>query len=386
MNVLHLFWVFFCLGCTSFGGPIAHLGYFRAELVEKRRWLGEQQYADLVALCQIIPGPASSQVGIGIGYLRGGYLGAVAAWLGFTLPSAVLMLLFAMGFSHWQGGWAEVWIHSLKLFAVIVVAGAVWGMAKAFCRSLPAVWIAVLSCGVLVFSSRIAVQLAVIGVAALLGLRFLPAAVKPASQAVMPSANKRLPWLWLAVFAGLLLVLPWLADSASGRFLDIFYRTGAMVFGGGHVVLPVLSAQLVPEYLDESVFLSGYGLAQIVPGPLFSFASFLGYAAGGAGFAVWATLALFLPSFLLVFGVLPYWFEWSENRQIRAALNGINAAVVGLLAAALYSPIGTESLHGVTDVLLVAVLFGIQLKRPLPLWAVLAVLLSVQSLKYVLVM
>lgn len=377
MQALSIFLIFFSLGCTSFGGPIAHLGYFRTAFVEKRGWLTEQQYADLVALCQIIPGPASSQVGIAIGYLKGGYFSAVMAWLGFTLPSVLLMILFAVGIHYWQGYGVEIWLASLKLFAVVVVAQAVWGMAKSFCRTSPAISIALGAFAILSYSAHIGMQFAVIIFAYLLGMCFLPAAL-PKTPTTF-SSNSSYVWLWLVLFVGLLLGLPLISHSPLMQWIDIFYRTGSVVFGGGHVVLPILSSQVVPHFVAESTFLEGYAFAQMVPGPLFSFSAFLGQVSGGIGWAIVATLALFLPSFLLVFGVLPYWFKLAQNQHIRSGLNGVNAAVVGLLASALYQPIGKESLHSITDFILVATLFLLQLRRPIPLWATLALIIIVKT-------
>lgn len=352
-----VFLVFLRLGLTSFGGPIAHLGYFRNEFVTRRRWMSEQGYADLVALCQFLPGPASSQVGMAIGLARCGHAGALAAWLGFTLPSAVLLILFALGLASYSDAIPPGVLHGLKVVAVAVVAQAVWGMARSLCTDVPRVSImAAAACVVLLLPSAWT-QLAVIAVAAVIGLGCFPATVAADQDALPVAIGRRAGLLWLALFAGLMVALPLLAVQFPGgglAMVDAFYRAGALVFGGGHVVLPLLQAEVVtPGWVDGDAFLAGYGAAQAVPGPLFTFAAFLGASmtmspSGWAG-GLLCLVAVFLPGFLLVAGALPFWARLRHNVQARAALAGINAAVVGLLLAALYQPVWNSAILAPRD-------------------------------------
>ncbi len=374
-----IFHVFLRLGVTSFGGPIAHRGYFRAEFVARRRWISEGRYSDLIALCQFLPGPASSQVGMAIGLARGGLRGAFAAWLGFTGPSAVAMILFALAASRWGVQWPAGAVHGLLLAAVAVVAQAVWGMARALTPDAPRIAIAMLSAAVALVRPDIWGQLAAIAIGAVAGLALY--ARKPiASRAIAaPLRVSRRVAVWaLATFFVLLFALPLLARLAPSPELEIFaafYRAGSLVFGGGHVVLPLLQAAVVPPgWMSDDTFLAGYGAAQAVPGPLFTFAAYLG-AAMSAGPGGWiggllCLVAIFLPSFLLVIGVLPFWNALRGNALAQAALAGVNAAVVGLLSAALYRPVWTSAVHEPLDVALVllGVLALIRLK--LPSWAV----------------
>ena len=375
-----VFLVFLRLGLTSFGGPVAHLGYFREELVVRRRWLSERNYADLVALCQFLPGPASSQVGMALGLARAGYPGALAAWLGFTLPSAVALILFALGLAHWGDAVPAGLLHGLKVVAVAVVAQAVWGMARSLCPDVPRTSLmAVAACAVLWWSSAWA-QFLVLALAALVGLWTLAPGQGAAHEPLPIPVGRRAGMAWLALFVALLLGLPWAAavfPHATLAVADAFYRAGSLVFGGGHVVLPLLQAELVPTgWVDQDTFLAGYGAAQAVPGPLFTFAAFLGASLQMGPQGVWGALvcllAIFAPSFLLVAGALPFWEGLRAHPRMQAALAGVNAAVVGLLVAALYQPVWTSAIHTPQDFAL-ALLAGVALMAwKLPPWLVVA--------------
>ncbi len=355
------------LGLTSFGGPIAHLGYYRDEYVLKRRWLDEATYAELVALCQFLPGPASTQVGIGVGTLRAGMPGGLAAWLGFTLPSAIAMTAFAFAVQRFDVGNAG-WVHGLKIVAVAVVAQAVWGMARQFCTDRPRATLAILAALVVLLVPTAFAQVGVIAGAALIGWRLFPAA--PTGIAVAQDAraiSRRVGIICLLLFGALLLALPLLAAGDPGGGFDLadrFYRVGALVFGGGHVVLPLLQTQVVtPGWVTDSQFLAGYGAAQAMPGPLFTFSAFLGAirapAPNGIPGAVVAVIALFLPSFLLIWGTLPFWDALRAQPIFRSALGGINAAVVGILLAALYTPVWTSAILQPADFGLALVCLGL---------------------------
>jgi len=374
-----VFRVFLRLGLTSFGGPVAHLGYFRDEIVVRRRWLGERAYADLVALCQFLPGPASSQVGIGLGLGRAGIPGAFAAWLGFTLPSALAMALFAFGVAAWGDAAGSGWLAGLKAMAVAVVAQAVWGMANALCPDTRTRTIAVAAAIAVIawppgWGPVAMAQVGAIGVAAVVGRFVLGTDGTADGEPLAAPVDRRLAVGCLVVFFALLALLP-LAAAANGSpalaLVDAFYRAGALVFGGGHVVLPLLQASVVePGWVEPDRFVAGYGAAQAVPGPLFTFAAFLGASvntgAGGWAGAALAIGAIFLPSFLLVFGVLPFWAQLRSSTGARSALVGVNAAVVGLLAAALYDPVWTGTVHGAGDMVLVllALLMLVVWRRP----------------------
>ena len=373
-----VFLIFLCLGLTSFGGPIAHLGYFRDEFVVRRQWLSERSYADLVALCQFLPGPASSQVGIALGLSRSGYAGALAAWMGFTLPSAIALILFALGIASYGDAMPAGVLHGLKVVAVAVVAQAVWGMARNLCPDAPRISImAAATCFVLLVPSAWG-QVSVIILAAIVGLLLFKPQQGEAHDPLPISVRRRVGLFWLALFFALLLGLPLLTavfPSQTLAMMDAFYRAGSLVFGGGHVVLPLLQAEVVPTgWVDNEAFLAGYGAAQAVPGPLFTFAAFLGASmnqapTGWLGGLI-CLLAIFAPSFLLVVGALPFWEHLRRNLRTQAALLGINAAVVGLLLAALYQPVWTSAIHGPQDfglalVALVALMFW-----KLPPWMV----------------
>ena len=365
-TVLEVFWVALRLGLTCFGGPVAHLGYFREEYVQRRRWLDDRAYADLVALCQFLPGPASSQVGIAIGTMRAGYLGGLSAWIGFTLPSAIAMVLFAYGLATFDVTHAG-WLHGLQVAAVAVVANAVWGMAPPLAagRARAAIAIAA-ACVVLLLPSAIA-QVVVIGLGGLLGWRFL---APPEVEGVVddrPARGHRLGVAMLVAFFALLVVLPllgYLLPSQVLAMIDVNYRVGSLVFGGGHTVLPLLQTEVVPTgWVSADRFLAGYGAAQAVPGPLFSFAAFLGAAQvpppnGWLGGTI-ALVAIYTPSFLLVWGVLPFWDRVRTVGAFQAALRGMGAAVVGILLAALYTPVWTSAILDARDFALALVCLGL---------------------------
>lgn len=365
------------LGLTSFGGPVAHLGYFREEYVARRRWLDERAYADLVALCQFLPGPASSQVGIAIGILRAGLLGGLAAWVGFTLPSAIALVLFALGIRGLDLS-GPGWLHGLKLAAVAIVAHAVWGMARTLCPDRERATLAIAAALVLAGWPTGPAQVLVIVAAGIIGWRWLPAPAPGAASPVRVPFGRRVGVAALAVFFGLLVALPLLRlafPDGSLAVFDSFYRTGSLVFGGGHVVLPLLQAEVVPPgWVTNEEFLAGYGAAQAVPGPLFTFAAFLGAVmrsgpGGGPGAAL-AVGAIFLPAFLLVVGALPFWEALRARAPAQAALRGINAAVVGLLLAALYHPVWTSAVHRPADFALALAAFGLLSLWRLPPWLV----------------
>lgn len=367
-----LFLIFLYLGCTSFGGPAAHLGYFRQAFVEKRAWLSESQYASLVAMCQFIPGPASSQVGLAVGLIRGGYLGALLAWLGFTLPSALLLGAFAWDLSYWQDGEALKGItHGLKIVAVAVVAQAVWGMGKAFCKNVVTVTLMAVSCITVLLLPHIAAQISVMLLAGLVGWMTLQETSEPRQQTLPFVLSHRAAWLWLLVFIGLLAASLLFSDGHSlWGLATALFKTGSLVFGGGHVVLPLLQAQTVPLWLSNDTFLAGYGAAQAVPGPLFTFAAFLGTAANGLQGGMVALVSIFIPSFLLVFGLLPFWNSLSKQPKSRAALAGVNAAVVGLLLAALYQPVWVSAVHTPMDFALALLAFCALMFWKVPVWLV----------------
>ena len=368
------------LGLTSFGGPIAHLGYFRDEYVVRRRWVDEARYADLVALCQFLPGPASSQVGMSLGIIRAGLLGGVAAWLGFTLPSAIALVLFAYGLQ--AVGVADAgWLHGLKVVAVAVVAQAVWGMAKTLAADRERASLAILTAIAVIASRTATTQVLVIAGAGLLGWWLLPASTTSSTAHTTVAIRKEVALASLALFVVLLIGLPVARQVTSApavAVFDSFYRAGALVFGGGHVVLPLLQAEVVqPGWVTNEEFIAGYGAAQAVPGPLFTFAAYLGavmhQAPNGWIGATWALVAVFLPSFLLVVGVVPFWESLRAKAGVQAALRGINAAVVGLLLAALYDPVWESAVKSHADFALALVAFGLLMFWRLPPWLVVAI-------------
>jgi chromate transporter len=376
-SALEVLLVFLRLGCTSFGGPVAHLGYFRAELVERRRWLDEAGYVDIVALCQFLPGPASSQVAVTLGALRAGLLGALAAWFGFTLPSALAMIAFGYGVAGFGGG-HQPWLHGLKIVAVAVVAQAVWAMARKLCPDRERASVAVGAALLALFLPSAAGQVGAIVAAAVIGWCVFRA---PAAQRAVPLAI-RIPRgvavLSLALFFGLLFGLPLLAsasDSHEVALVSGFYRSGALVFGGGHVMLPLLQQTVVPPgWIGNDAFLAGYGAAQALPGPLSTFAAYLGTvmapAPNGWPGGLLCLAAIYLPSFLLLLGILPFWDALRVRAGVRSALTGVNAAVVGLLLAALYTPVWTSAIAAPADFAIAIAAFLMLALWQVPPWAV----------------
>lgn len=373
-----VFVAFLRLGLTSFGGPVAHLGYFRAEFVTRRGWLTERTYADLVGLCQFLPGPASSQVGMAIGLARAGYAGMFAAWLGFTLPSALLMMLFALGV-HATGAPIEAGaLHGLRIVSVAVIAQAVWGMARTLCPDARRVTLMATAACAALLAPAAWTQIAVIVAAGSAGLVLLPQPARDAHEPLPLHVSHRAGLLWLALFAALLVSLPFAARALHSDTLavvDAFFRTGALVFGGGHVVLPLLQAAVVvPGWVGDAAFLAGYGVAQAVPGPLFTFSAFLGASLrdapnGWLGGTI-ALVAIFAPSFLLVAGTAPFWERLRRSTRMQAALAGVNAAVVGLLLAALYHPVWTDTIMAPRDLAAALVAFVALVFWRVPPWAV----------------
>lgn len=373
LSIGKIFWIFFKLGLTSFGGPVAHLGYFHQEFVLKRGYISQQQYADLIALCQFLPGPSSSQVGMALGYRYGGYWGAVAAWIGFSLPSVVLLILAALGLSTLDQGLSVGLIHGLKIVAVAIVAQALWSMAKQLCPDSTRMSLMLLACSSVLLFPGLWSQVAVIVLAVILGVLLFYRKIATSSESIdavplmKPTAVTVQSMLCLTLFVALLLGLP-LAQpfytNTEFAIFDAFYRSGALVFGGGHVVLPLLQAEVVDGgYLAADHFFAGYALAQAMPGPLFSFAAFVGAAMPTEMpilMAMIAFSAIFLPSFLLLFAVLPFWQHLSQVRWIKAALMAVNAAVVGILLAALYQPMWTSTILTPIDFCL-ALLFWVAL-------------------------
>lgn len=376
--VWSVFLIFLRLGLTSFGGPIAHLGYFRDEFVTRRRWLTDRSYGDLVALCQFLPGPASSQVGIALGLSRAGYSGALAAWAGFTLPSAIALILFSLGISHYGDAISPGALHGLKVVAVAVVAQAVWGMARNLCTDMPRITImAIAACISLLVPSAWG-QIGTIAAASITGLLLFKPQQRTEHDPLPITISHRTGAVWLSLFVALLVGLPVLTQllpSQTVAMVDAFYRSGSLVFGGGHVVLPLLQAEVVPSgWVSNEAFLAGYGAAQAVPGPLFTFAAFLG-ASMSAAPSGWVggmicLLAIFAPSFLLIVGALPFWEKLRRNVRTQAALVGVNAAVVGLLLAALYQPVWTSAIFKPQDFGLALVAFVALMFWKLPPWLV----------------
>jgi chromate transporter len=361
------------LGLTSFGGPIAHLGYFHEEYIRRRKWMDEKSYADLVALCQFLPGPASSQVGIGIGVMRAGMLGGILAFIGFTLPSVIALILFALLIQGLDVGDAN-WIHGLKIVAVAIVAHAILGMAQKLTPDLPRKSIALFALvGTLLWQTAF-IQIGVIILAGVVGyILYKNQSDNDQSQLIFP-ISKKLGATCLSLFFGLLIFLPILREITSLSWValfDSFYRSGSLVFGGGHVVLPLLQKEFVPiGWLSEDSFLAGYGATQAVPGPLFTFAAYIGAVINGWKGGLIATIAIFLPAFLLILGTLPFWDKLRRNPQVKGALIGVNAAVVGILISAFYDPIWTSAILKPVDFAFSAVLFSMLVYWKLPPWIV----------------
>jgi chromate transporter len=378
---VEVFSVFLKLGLTSFGGPIAHLGYFRDEFVVRRKWLDDRAYADLVALCQFTPGPASSKVGIGIGLAKAGLPGAFAAWLGFTLPSALALLLFAYGVQTFAADLGAGWLHGLKVVAVAVVAQAVWGMARTLTPDAPRFTLALVAAVITLAWPTSWGQVGSILIGGIVGYALSWGRQDGDHVAMTISLSKAAGAISLTLFFGLLMGLPFLTVAYPSHALalfDSFYRAGSLVFGGGHVVLPLLQSEVVPPgWVSNDAFLAGYGAAQAVPGPLFTFAAYLGAIMGpepngwiGASLCL---AAIFLPAFLLVFGVLPFWDALRRVPGVRSALTGVNAAVVGLLVAALYDPVWTSGILGRADFGLGLAAFTLLVFWKVPPWVVVVI-------------
>ncbi|AYN19442.1 chromate efflux transporter [Alcaligenes aquatilis] len=364
---LEVFWAFLKLGLSSFGGPIAHLGYFRAEFVERRRWLDDRSYSDLVALCQFLPGPASSQVGMAIGLGRAGWLGLLAAWTGFTLPSAMALILFALSVAGFEGVAESAWVHGLKIVAVVIVAQAVLGMARSLCPDRARAALAILAALLSLLLPSAFGQVAAIAITGLLAWWRLDAIQAGATQAHAYPVSRKVGVAALLLFAGLLIALPvWAAatGSSTAQLLEGVYRSGALVFGGGHVVLPLLQASVVPSgVLSNADLIVGYGAAQAVPGPLFTFAAYIGAMAQGPLHGWLGGLVLlvviFIPAVLILIGVLPFWQGLRHRAGMRTAMAGVNAGVVGILGVALYDPVWTSAIHSRADFALALFLFGL---------------------------
>jgi chromate transporter len=366
------------LGLTSFGGPVAHLGYFHVEYVHRRRWLTEETYSEVVALSQALPGPASSQVGIAVGVLRAGYLGGLLAWLGFTLPSAMVLIAFGYGVSEIGNVEDQAWLHGLKLAAVAIVALAVWSMARSLAPDKERATLAILAAVVVLSWETAGAQVAVIAAAGVIGWRLFRGVPSTGAIKVASPVGRNVAVGAWVLFIGLLAGLPLVAAAADSHAVDLvdaFYRTGSLVFGGGHVVLPLLEREVVaPGWVSQDDFLAGYGAAQAVPGPLFTFSAYLGTVMepepSGVPGATLALVAIFLPSFLLIFGGLPLWSLLRARPAFQSALRGVNAAVVGLLVAALYDPVWTSAIVEASDFAIAVTAFGLLAFWRLPPWLV----------------
>jgi chromate transporter len=373
---LEIFLVSTRLGLTSFGGPIAHLGYFHEEYVNRRKWMDEKSYADLVALSQFLPGPASSQVGIGIGVVRGGVWGGIISFLGFTLPSVIALIIFA-SFLYTFGMEDAGWINGLKIVAVVIVAHAVLGMAAKLTPDLQRKTIALFALVTTLLWQTAYTQIGVILLAGVVGFLLYRKQTdldESSGSGTSFPVSRRFGYICIALFFGLLAVLPMLRYLTSAEWLallDSFYRAGSLVFGGGHVVLPLLEQEFVPTgWLTEQEFLAGYGAAQAVPGPLFTFAAYIGTVIHGWQGGLFAVFAIFLPAFLLILGTLPFWEALRSNPKIKGALLGVNASVVGILLSALYDPIWTSSIGQPIDFALAAILFSMLVYWKLPPWVI----------------
>jgi chromate transporter len=374
-----VFLVFLRLGLTSFGGPVAHIGYFREEFVNRRKWLDDKSYADLVALCQFLPGPASSQVGIAVGLIRASYLGSLAAWVGFTLPSAIVLIVFAYGVTHIGGALGSGWLHGLKIAAVAVVANAVLGMMRSLTPDRERATLAVAAAALVLAVPSAWGQLGAILAGGVIGLvLFRDSDIPKLDARISAPIGRHAAFAAIAIFFALLIALPLAATTfpfQSLQYFDVFYRVGSLVFGGGHVVLPLLQAEVVPPgWVSDDAFLAGYGAAQAIPGPMFSFAAYLGAVMGptpnGVVGGVLCLVAVFLPSFLLVIGALPFWDAFRGRPDAQAALKGVNAAVVGLLLAALYHPVWTAGILNAADFALGIAAFLLLYMWKTPPWLV----------------
>lgn len=383
----HYFTIFIValkLGLMSFGGPTAHLGYFYDEYVKKRKWLDEREYSDLVALCQFLPGPASSQVGIGIGTIRGGVFGGILAFLGFTMPSVIVLMLFSTLFVN--NGTTFTWMQGLKLVAVAIVAQAIIGMGKKLTNTKTTIALAMFVLALSLLINSIYIQVIALAITGLYGVLFLKPTSAPDADSKAFYLPKKLGIISLSLFVSLLVVLPILSATTQNiwiKMFDSFYRSGSLVFGGGHVVLPLLEKEFVPQGLISSDhFITGYAAAQAVPGPLFTFASYIGTNIGGVLGGLLATFAIFLPAFLLLFGVLPFWDSFKSNLYARGFLKGISAGVVGILIAAFYQPIWTSTVKHPLDFTFATILFVLLAYFKLPSWAIVLIGIGIGVLFY----
>ena len=377
-NVIQIFLIFLRLGLTSFGGPVAHIAYFRDEFVARRKWFSENTYSEIVALCQFLPGPASSQVGLAIGLSAAGYRGAFAAWLGFTLPSAIAITLFALGMNAFSYDAITGVVHGLKIVAVAIIAQAIWGMAKTLCPDLARIALMIIATLIVSFIPNSIGQVAAIAACGLLGLGLVKLESTSKESELLISSSKKVGCCFLALFFILLIGLPVISHlhpTQTNEMISSFYQAGSLVFGGGHVVLPLLQTEVVTTgHLDNETFLAGYGAAQAVPGPLFTFASFLGASVYGGELGWYGSLicllAIFLPAFLLIAGVLPFWQSIRTNNYAQRILAGANAGVVGLLIAVLYNPVWSSAVHSASDIILVAAAFASLMLLKWPSWLV----------------
>lgn len=373
-NWIEIFKVFLSLGLTSFGGPVAHLGYFRNEIVERRKWIDEHLYADLIAMCQFLPGPASSQIGISIGLIRGGYKGAVAAWLGFTLPSAIAMALFAYGVTALRGSLDASWLHGFKIAAVVIVTQAVWVMGSKLTPDWKRlVFAAIVAAFTLLMPSAWG-QISAIIVGGFFGILLLKQSTPLPHMGFTLKVDRSVAISCLVLFLLLLIALPLLETIFPNhhlRVFDSFYRTGSLVFGGGHVVLPLLKTSVVNTgWMTNETFLAGYGAAQAIPGPLFTFAAYIGAIMNGWAGAILCLIAIFLPSFLLIIGIFPFWSELRKHPNVQSAIHGVNTSVVGILLAALYHPVWTSGILSIKDFVIFIIAFLFLQLLNVPSWLV----------------
>lgn len=377
-----IFLVSFKLGCTSFGGPIAHLGYFQNEYVEKRKWLSANDYSQLVALSQFLPGPASSQVGMGIGLVRGGIVGSIASFIGFTLPSVLLLIAFAYFSTQIEMGW----VHGLKLVAVAIVAQAILDMSRKLIASIWHLIIALFALGAVLLWIHPLSQVMVISLAALIGFRFIKITGEMDHHVTGVPISKKVGFVLLTLFFILLIGLPAVSPFLQHEWfmlIEKFYLSGALVFGGGHVVLPLLEVQFVQSGLmSSSDFLTGYGMTQAVPGPLFTFASYIGMMIAGVPGAIIATIAIFLPAFLLIVGAMPFWLTLNQFPRLRGAIAGANAAVVGILAAAFFHPIATETIENGLDIVISAIFLWCLMRWKMPPYLLVLIGLCIGIIRY----
>ncbi|MGV8918129.1 MAG: chromate efflux transporter [Pseudomonas sp.] len=377
-NPWSVFLIFLRLGLISFGGPVAHLGYLREEFVTRRRWLSERNYVDLIALCQFLPGPASSQVGIALGLSRAGYAGALAAWAGFTLPSAITLMLLAQGIASHGEVLSAGMLHGLKVVAVAVVAQAIWGMARTLCSDGPRICLMLIAAGITLMVPTAWAPVGVIVAAAIAGLVLFKATPPSDFEPMAVAISRRNGAVCLLVFFSLLVGLPLVSvlwPRQTLAMVDAFYRSGSLVFGGGHVVLPLLQSAVVPTgWVTREVFMAGYGAVQAMPGPLFTFAAFLGAsmtsAPSGWSGGLLCLIAIFLPAFLLIVGALPYWEQLRRNTRMQMAMGGVNAAVVGLLLAAFYQPVWSSAIENPRDIVIAIVALIALMFWKLPPWLV----------------